>query len=104
MAENANPEVVKRGREKAQESSGRRGGFPGLEADRCQFDPGRSRSGQVELTEGKLDSARNLLTGILNRKARNAPALLLLGQVEEVAGYPKEAIVYYCEVLQGHPD
>jgi Tfp pilus assembly protein PilF len=55
---------------------------------------------EVQMTEGKLDSARNLLTGFLNRKARNVPALLLLGKVEEMAGHPKEAGVYYSEVLR----
>lgn len=55
---------------------------------------------QFAVTEGKLDSARDLLTGIVTREPRNVPALFSLAEVEDKAGNFGAAIGYYGRVLQ----
>ena len=55
---------------------------------------------QVAEMEDKLDEARNLLAGIVNRQPRNVAALLSLGEVEDKAGHSEAAINYYNLVLQ----
>ena len=55
---------------------------------------------QVAMAEGKLDAARDLLTGIVNREPRNVPALESLGDIEDKSGHSAAAIAYYDRVLQ----
>jgi tetratricopeptide (TPR) repeat protein len=55
---------------------------------------------RIATAQGKPDSARDLLTGILNREPRNLAALLFLGDVESQAGRPDAAIGDYDRVLQ----
>ena len=55
---------------------------------------------ELDLTEGKLDSARSRLTGVLNTNQDNLDARLLLGMVEEVAGRYDLAVTHYRKVLE----
>jgi tetratricopeptide (TPR) repeat protein len=58
---------------------------------------------QLDLTEGKIDPARQRLSGILASNPRNLDATLLLGMVEELAGRYEVAIVNYRKVLETEP-
>ena len=55
---------------------------------------------ELDLTEGKLDSARNRLSAVLNTNPDNLDARLLLGMVEEVGGRYDLAVTHYRKVLQ----
>src|SRR5579863_2105394 len=55
---------------------------------------------EVAVTEGKLDAARDLLTGIVNREPRNVLVLFYLGVVEAKTGHTDAAIDDYNRVLQ----
>lgn len=55
---------------------------------------------QIAITEGKLDTAHDVLTGILTKEPRNANALFYLATIEERAARPQGAMDYYERVLQ----
>jgi tetratricopeptide (TPR) repeat protein len=50
--------------------------------------------------EGKLDSARDALTGVLKREPHNSQALVQMAQIEDKTGKPLEAIAYYEKAIQ----
>jgi tetratricopeptide (TPR) repeat protein len=54
---------------------------------------------QIDLTQGKPDSARSRFIGILNKEPHNLRALLSLGRME-VSARPVEAIRYFDRALQ----
>jgi len=58
---------------------------------------------ELDLTEGKIDPARQRLSGILASNPKNLDATLLLGMVEELAGRFDVAIVNYRKVLETEP-
>jgi Tfp pilus assembly protein PilF len=59
---------------------------------------------QIAVQEGKLDTARDLLNGIVNRGPRNVLALSFLGQVENKAGHSEAAINDYNRAIQEDPN
>ena len=58
---------------------------------------------QVAAKEGKLDVARDLLTGVVTREPQNVRGLDLLAEVEDKAGHPDAAISDYNRVVQDDP-
>jgi predicted Zn-dependent protease len=55
---------------------------------------------QVDVAEGKLDAARDLLTAMVSREPRNVGALSALAEVESKAGHAGTAAGYYDRILQ----
>ena len=59
---------------------------------------------RVAVQEGKLDAARDLLNGVVNREPRNVLALSLLGEVENKAGHSEAAIDDFKRAIQEDPN
>ncbi len=58
---------------------------------------------ELDLADGKLDSARSTLTGMLAKEPQNSRATLDLGYVEEKGGRLSEAMGYYEKTIQLAP-
>jgi len=62
------------------------------------------RLAQIDMSEGKLDSARQTLLAVVHADGRNAGSRLMLGLLEEEAGNQQAAIEHYRKVLEIVPN
>jgi len=69
-----------------------------------KFDAADFGLAQIAVQKGKLDTARDLLSGIVKREPRNVLALSFLGEVENRAGHSEAAISYYNLAIQEDPN
>src|SRR5262249_5302284 len=58
----------------------------------------------VDVSEGKLRSAREVLKNVLNRQPHNIPALMKLGEVQIREGRPEDAVPNYEKAIENDPN
>lgn len=61
-------------------------------------------SAQVDILDGKLDSARSTLAGLIERHSDANNARVLLGMVEEQSGHYDRAVEQFRKVLESEPN
>jgi tetratricopeptide (TPR) repeat protein len=89
---------------KTGDRAGARAAFSAAKAADPTLPAADLRLAQVDITEGKLDSARQTLLAVVNRNGRNAGSRLMLGLLEEQAGNQEAAVEHYRKVLEIFPN
>jgi tetratricopeptide (TPR) repeat protein len=73
--------------------------FEAAQAADPNYLPAKIELAQIDLTENRLDSARQILNMVVAADSRNVTALLMLGDAEATAGLRSEAIAKFQSVL-----
>jgi Tfp pilus assembly protein PilF len=81
-----------------------RSAFSAAKAADPKFPTADLRLAQMDMSDGKLDSARQMLLTLVNANGRNAGGELMLGLLEEQAGNQQAAIEHYRKVLELSPN
>ena len=76
-----------------------RAAYVAAKAANPNYSPADLAIAQVDVENGQLDSARQILTALLVREPKNLEALLSLGTAEQLAGDRKAAVEHYRAVL-----
>lgn len=80
-----------------------RAAFAAATAANPRFAPAGLALAQWDISEGKLDAARQTLSGLLSSNSGNVAARLQLGMLEETTGNAAAAIEHYRKVIDVEP-
>jgi Flp pilus assembly protein TadD len=83
--------------------AGAREAFSSAKAMDPKFEAADLLLAQLNIVDGKLDAARDMLAGLIDSKNRNA-ARLMLGLLEDKAGNHQAAIEHYRKLLEADPN